>query len=326
MLLAARRRSRCSPSVVVTSVRAARRRLRYESWHLLHLYAYLGVGLALPHQLWTGADFIDSPGPRAYWWTLYVGRAGAVVVWRIGLPVWRNLRHRLVVEAVVPEAPGVTSVYLRGHRPRPVAGAGRPVPPVALPRRPGWSRAHPYSLSGPPTAGRLRVTVKDLGDGSAPGGHGCAPGRGCSIEGPYGRLTGERYDGGPVTMFACGVGVTPLLSLLWDLPYRSGTATLVVPRPQRGRPGLPPELDRLAVARGVRLIHLLGPRAERTSWLPAHYASHLADAGAVRQIAPDIARHTVYVCGPDSWADAVRTALAAAGAPAERVHTERFAW
>ena len=30
--------------VAVTSVRAARRRLRYESWHLLHLYAYLGVG------------------------------------------------------------------------------------------------------------------------------------------------------------------------------------------------------------------------------------------------------------------------------------------
>ena len=37
--------------VVVTSLRAARRRLRYESWHLMHLYAYLGVGLALPHQL-----------------------------------------------------------------------------------------------------------------------------------------------------------------------------------------------------------------------------------------------------------------------------------
>ena len=46
--------------VVVTSLRAARRRLRYESWHLLHLYAYLGVGLAPPHQVWTGADFIGS--------------------------------------------------------------------------------------------------------------------------------------------------------------------------------------------------------------------------------------------------------------------------
>src|SRR4051794_41715456 len=47
----------CLVMVVVTSVRAARRRIRYESWHLLHLYAYLGVGLALPHQLWTGQDF-----------------------------------------------------------------------------------------------------------------------------------------------------------------------------------------------------------------------------------------------------------------------------
>jgi DMSO/TMAO reductase YedYZ heme-binding membrane subunit len=53
--------------VVVTSVKAARRRLRYESWHLLHLYAYLGAGLALPHQLWTGADFVASPWARAYW-------------------------------------------------------------------------------------------------------------------------------------------------------------------------------------------------------------------------------------------------------------------
>ena len=35
--------------VPLTSIRAARKRLRYESWHLLHLYAYLGVGLALPH-------------------------------------------------------------------------------------------------------------------------------------------------------------------------------------------------------------------------------------------------------------------------------------
>src|SRR4051812_22695287 len=46
--------------VAVTSMRRARKRLRYESWHLLHLYAYLGVGLALPHQLWTGQEFLSS--------------------------------------------------------------------------------------------------------------------------------------------------------------------------------------------------------------------------------------------------------------------------
>src|SRR5689334_17955995 len=76
--------------VVFTSVRAAQRRLRYESWHLLHLYAYLGVGLALPHQLWTGADFVGSPAARAYWWTLYALAAGAVLGYRVGLPLWRS--------------------------------------------------------------------------------------------------------------------------------------------------------------------------------------------------------------------------------------------
>ena len=61
--------------VVVTSVKAARRRLRYESWHLLHLYAYLGVGLALPHQLWTGQEFLHSPAATLYWWTLWAAAA-----------------------------------------------------------------------------------------------------------------------------------------------------------------------------------------------------------------------------------------------------------
>ena len=73
--------------VAVTSVRAARRRLRYESWHLLHLYAYLGVGLALPHELWTGTDFLASALATAYWWTAYAVAAGSVLVFRVGVPV-----------------------------------------------------------------------------------------------------------------------------------------------------------------------------------------------------------------------------------------------
>ncbi|WP_414780978.1 hypothetical protein, partial [Escherichia coli] len=57
--------------VVATSVRKARRALRYESWHLLHLYGYLGVGLAVPHMLWTGADFTAHPLASVYWWVLW---------------------------------------------------------------------------------------------------------------------------------------------------------------------------------------------------------------------------------------------------------------
>lgn len=50
--------------VTVSSIRRARRALRYESWHLLHLYAYVGIGFAFPHQLADGADFHDPvPSP-----------------------------------------------------------------------------------------------------------------------------------------------------------------------------------------------------------------------------------------------------------------------
>ena len=310
--------------VVVTSLRAARRRLRYESWHLLHLYAYLGVGLALPHQLWTGADFIGSPLARAYWTTLYVGCAGAVLVYRIGLPAWRSWRHRLEVDAVVPEGPGLTSIYLRGRAlDRLPVRAGQFFQWRFL-NGPGWSRANPYSLSGPPRADLMRITVKDLGDGSARVA-GLRPGTPVLVEGPYGRMTAEAYDGGPVTMLACGIGITPLLALLWDLPYQRDEATLIYRARGEADLAFRPELDWLATHRGVRVTYLLGSRATRQSWLPHDHAA-LSDVDALLRLAPGIAGHDVYVCGPDPWADAVRAAAGAAGVPADRIHSEHFAW
>lgn len=54
----------CLLLVLATSVRVVRSRLRYETWHLLHLYAYLGVFFAVPHQLWSGTDFENSRSRR----------------------------------------------------------------------------------------------------------------------------------------------------------------------------------------------------------------------------------------------------------------------
>ena len=100
----------CLLMVVVTSYQAARRKLRYESWHLLHLYAYLGVGLALPHQLWTGQEFLASTARTVFWEGLWIAAAGAVLVWRVALPLWRTARHRLRVTSVVREDRDVVSV------------------------------------------------------------------------------------------------------------------------------------------------------------------------------------------------------------------------
>jgi ferredoxin-NADP reductase len=282
------------------------------------------VGLALPHQLWSGTDFIGSPVSIAYWWTLYAVSAGGVLVYRVGQPLWRNWRHRLVVSHVAPEGPGLTSVYLTGRAlDRLPARAGQFFQWRFL-DGPGWSRSHPYSLSATPQGHSLRITVKNLGDGS---GRVAAlrPGTKTLIEGPYGKLTGEAYGGGPVVMLACGVGVTPLLALLGELPYAPGDATLIYRARNAAEIAFRDEIEWFAAHRGVRVIHLLGPRATRPSWLPAQYADH-TDADALRRMVPGIAHSRVYLCGPETWTEAARTAARAAGAAPENLHTELFAW
>jgi predicted ferric reductase len=320
---------------VVTSVRAARRKLRYESWHLLHLYAYLGIGLALPHQLWTGSEFVSSPASRAYWWTLYGLAAGSVIIFRLGLPAWRTVRHQIVVDSVVPEAPGIVSVYLRGRDlHRLPARAGQFMLWRFLDGR-GWSRAHPYSLSAPPHPNLLRISVKNLGDDSAQVPR-LRPGTRVIVEGPYGRLTGEAYRGGPVTMLACGIGITPLLALLWELPYQPGQAVLIYRARERADFAFRTELDMLAERRGLRVVYLPGGRgggrrAAGRSWLPAPawlpgHAARMSEPQVLRDIVPDIARHDVFVCGPEQWMDAARDAVLAAGVPDKQLHLERFSW
>ncbi|ADJ45472.1 ferric reductase-like transmembrane domain-containing protein [Amycolatopsis mediterranei] len=311
--------------VAVTSVRAARRRLRYESWHLLHLYAYLGTGLALPHQLWTGADFTASPVATVFWWTAYAAAAGAVLVFRVGRPVWLNFRHRLVVEQVVPEGRGVVSVYLRGRDLDRLPVAAGQFFVWRFRSGPGWTRGKPFSLSAAPDGHRLRITAKDLGPGSRRLAT-LRPGTPALFEGPYGRLTGTVLKGHKVALFASGIGITPLRALLDELPYHPGEAVLFQ---RAGRPAdllFRREIEDLAARRGIRLHYLLGRRSrDRTSWLPAGYAP-VPDEQVLRHLVPDIADHDVYVCGPDAWTAAVLDSARRAGVPADRIHAERFAW
>ena len=311
--------------VVVTSVRAARRRLRYESWHLLHLYAYLGAGLALPHQIWTGVDFVGTPWARAYWWSVYAVSLGAVVVYRIGLPVFRSLRHRLVVERVVTEGPGVVSVHVRGRNLHRLPVSGGQFFAWRFLSGPGWTRAHPWSLSAAPTSDRLRITVKDLGDASFALSR-LQPGTRVLIEGPYGRLLPSLRTRRKVTLIASGIGITPLRALLEELDFAPGEVTLLYRASTDTDLVFHDELSALAERRGARVVWLPGHRVPgRSSWLPSD-AGHLSDAEGLRRLVGDIAEHDVYLCGADAWMSAAREAALACGVPSENIHLERFSW
>ena len=101
--------------VGISSARAARRRLRYETWYYLHFYTYLAVALAFSHQFADGAEFMTSLGARVVWGSMYVGVGAAIGWYRFVTPARQAARHRLRVLSVQPEGPGVVSIVITGR-------------------------------------------------------------------------------------------------------------------------------------------------------------------------------------------------------------------
>jgi ferredoxin-NADP reductase len=251
-----------------------------------------------------------------------------VLGWRIGQPVWRSLRHRLVVSEVVPEADDCVSVHMTGRR------------LDALPARagqfliwrflaPGWTRGHPYSLSAAPDGRSLRITVKDLGDGSAAL-RALRPDTRVLVEGPYGRLTARARTSTGVAMIGAGVGITPLRALAEELAgrdeNRADGVDVVLLHRYRDEPLFADELATLARDGRARTLPLPGPRRAPGSWLGPTIDAAVDDLTALRAWVPDIAARDVYVCGPPDWTRLVQHTLTAAGVPAQAVHIETFGW
>ena len=153
-------------AVAISSMRAARRKLSYETWYGIHLYAYLAIALGFLHQLFVGTDFIDDPVAVAYWVGLYLVTIALILVFRVGEPVWRSTRHQLRVSNVVTEAPGVISIYMTGRDIDQLAVRSGQYFVWRFLTRDGWWRAHPFSISSAPNGSWLRITIKELGDWS----------------------------------------------------------------------------------------------------------------------------------------------------------------
>src|SRR3954467_6852572 len=100
----------------ISSYRLARRRMAYETWWSVHLYTYLALFLSFSHQIGTGASFVGHPLARGWWTSLWLGTLGVVATARIGLPVWRSLRHQVRVVGASLGGPGVVTIVLRGRK------------------------------------------------------------------------------------------------------------------------------------------------------------------------------------------------------------------
>jgi len=301
--------------VGIVSAKAVRPKMRYETWYYLHFYTYLAIALAFSHQFADGAEFISNSAARFVWGGMYIAVAIAIVWYRVVTPVRQARRHQLRVAKVRREARGVTSIIISGRH---LAELGAEPGQFFRWRflAPGlWWTSSPYSLSAPPGAGQLRITVKVAGDHSRLLAK-VKPGTRVVTEGPYGAMTPAVRKSGKVALIAGGVGITPLRALFESLPGGPGDLTLIYRVTSAEDIVFRRELEQIADRRGARLWFVAGSRAE--------LGGDPLTAGELLKRIPGLPAHDVYLCGPPGMTENVTRALRDAGVRRGRIHHESF--
>ena len=300
--------------VGLSSAKRLRRRLRYETWHFIHLYLYVAVVLSFAHQFSTGYDFASHTLNRAIWIAMYAVTFGLLAWYRVVVPLYRSIAHDLRVGAFVPEAEGLVSMYVTGNDLLALRASPGQFFIWRILSRDHWWQAHPFSVSMAPTTSNIRVTVGEAGDFTRSLPH-VGVGTRVIAEGPFGAFTWEAQHGPRVLLIAAGSGIGPIRGILERIPAEF-SPTLVYRASEPTRAALVKEIDQLMSDRGGTVHYIFGPRALH---------GELTDPLWLRGIIDhDPSAYDVFVCGPEEFARETRGALTKAGFARPRVHHERF--
>lgn len=303
--------------VAITSMKAARRRTSYETFHGIHLYVYLALAFGFLHQLTIGTDFVDDRLATSFWIALYVVAFVPLLVHRVAWPVFITLRHRPRVGAVVNESEQAYSLYIVGRDlDRLAVRSGQFFVIRGLTRR-DWMHGHPFSISAAPNGKYLRFTIKELGEGTSDLRR-LRVGTPVLLEGPYGAIHGARRTRRKLLLIAAGIGVAPIRAIAEGFGYRPGEVEFLYRTRDVGDAPLVDEVRSLAAHRGFSLHLLTGRRSDGTR------RPDPLGADSIRRLVPDATERDVFLCGPEGLIERTRRALLGIGVPPERIHFEAF--
>jgi predicted ferric reductase len=311
-------------AVVVSSINAARKKLSYEVWYIIHLLAYVSILVAVPHQFSTGSDIAGKPVQTLFWVSLYLFVALNVIWYRVLAPLLLNLNLGLRVSAVVRESSDTLSIYVSGRNLKRLGGQAGQFYMLRIMNAANWDKPHPFSISAAPNENYVRFTIGDRGDFTKALAE-LKVGTKVFLEGPYGVFTEERRTREKVTLIAAGVGAPPIRALAESMAARPGDITIIYRVRDYEDAALRNELEQIARQRGFRLYVLPGNRGGGNSWLPAQY-NDLPDHTRLLEMAPHASESDVFICGPAAWTKSVEKSLTRVGTPANQIHAEEFAW
>jgi MOSC domain-containing protein YiiM/ferredoxin-NADP reductase len=237
--------------------------------------------------------------------------------------------RRLAVAAIDQECADVLSLTMQSldGLPLPTPLPGQYVV-LRLPRTSGDAPLfRSYSLSGPASTERYRISVKIEPNGAA-GSYlreQVHAGDALDVGSPRGSFILQRGER-PVVLLSAGIGATPVLAMLHALAAVRSTRQVLWLYAARDRQHHPfaAEVRRLmlALAHGRRYVCYSRPGSRDRMGEDFDAAGHLSrsvfdEVGIPREA-------DVYLCGPTRFMADMKQALAASGLAPERIHVEIF--
>jgi ferredoxin-NADP reductase/MOSC domain-containing protein YiiM len=237
--------------------------------------------------------------------------------------------RRLAVTGIDQESADVISLTMQSvdGQPLPRALPGRYVVLRLQPSAGSPPVFRSYSLSGPLSTERYRISVKIEPNGLAGTylSEQVRVGDAVDVSSPRGSFILQSGEG-PVVLLSAGIGATPVLAMLHALAAARSTQQVIWLHAARDRQHHPfaAEVRRLMLklSRGRSYVCYSKPGTRDKMGEDFDAAGHLSRSAFDKVGVPPEA--DVYLCGPNRFMADMKEAVAAAGVAPERIHVEIF--
>ncbi len=295
--------------VVGTSIAIVRRKLKYERWHFIHLFIYVGIYFAFDHQ--TNTADVSRGTALYYWLTLNFIVFGLLILYRFLRPLYFFSKHQFYVDRITRESPTVNSVYIKGKNIGQFVFEPGQFGLLTFLKRGLWP-THPFSFSAAPNGEWLRFSIKDSGDFTSQI-ESIPLGTKVIIEGPLGAFSERMAQRNKFLFIAGGIGITPLRSLSEAVSKKGKDAILMYTARSEDEFVFKKELDSYSLKKEY-IISIPGKAEGRI------------DLAKIQSVAPDFMEREIFICGPRPMILSLRDQLLAAGVGKEFIRYELFSF
>lgn len=287
----------------------------YRVWLFTHRFLGVAFAIAAVHVLFINSDTSTSLGLKVYMLTI-IGIGIAAFIYKTLLGSIFIRRYEYKITEVKEQGGNVTQLFMQPTGPELSYKPGQ----FVFIRFRGTGGVltkewHPFSISSSPSDGHLQISAKALGDYTGKL-SGLKAGALADIEGAYGRFSYTNYKNKNQVWIAGGIGVTPFLSMMKDLPEDDVKVELYYSVKTESELIDWPLLYHTAIKkpRSFRVIPFVGDKQPK-----------FLDVDYIEEMSGGLKGKDFYICGPPPMMQSIKKQLRAKGVPATSIHSEEFA-